>query len=108
RRAYEKAIELAPRTPLFYRHLSDCMKFAPGDRYLAAMESLEREAASLSGTARIDLHFALSKAYDDLGQFERALGHLLEGNALKRREIAYDEAATLAAFERMGEIFTPA
>ena len=108
RQAFEKAIEIAPRTPLFYRHLSDCMKVAPGDRHLAAMESLEREAASLPATARIDLHFALSKAYGDLGRFERALGHLLEGNALKRREIAYDEASTLATFERMREIFTPA
>jgi len=108
RRAFEKAVEIAPRMPLFYRHLSDCMKFARGDRYLAAMESLEREVASLSAAAQIDLHFALGKAYDDLGQFERALAHLLEGNALKRREIAYDEAATLAAFERMAKIFTPA
>jgi hypothetical protein len=38
---------------------------------------------------------------------ERALGHLLQGNRLKRGQIAYDEQTTLAAFDQPREIFTP-
>src|SRR5262249_20864916 len=55
----------------------------------------------------IDLGFALGKAYDDLGEHERSFNHLLASNALKRRRIVYDEAATLGTFARICEVFTP-
>ena len=38
------------------------------------------------------IHFALGKALEDVGDYPRAFEHLLQGNALKRREIDYDEA----------------
>src|SRR6516225_146922 len=52
------------------------------------------------------LHFALGKVYADLGQHERSFFHLIKGNALKRKQIVYDEAAALAQLERMREVFT--
>ena len=39
------------------------------------------------------IHFALGKALEDVGDYPRAFEHLLQGNALKRREVHYDEAA---------------
>ena len=72
------------------------------------MERLAQDMENLSSDERIDLHFALAKAYEDLGDRERLLRHLLEGNALKRKEIAYDEAATVALFDRIRAVFTPA
>src|SRR5262249_29730026 len=40
------------------------------------------------------------------GDHERSFRHLLEGNALKRQEIVYDEAATAGLFARIREVFT--
>ena len=51
--------------------------------------------ASLPIEDQRELHFALGKAYEDLEQRERSFRHLLEGNALKRREFVYDEPETL-------------
>jgi tetratricopeptide (TPR) repeat protein len=106
RHAHEKAIELAPR-PAFYRALAQLKRFAPGDEDLAALERLASKPASLSPEDRMELGFALGKAYRDLGDYERSLRHLLEANALQRQRIVYDEAARLGHFDRIREIFSP-
>ena len=54
------------------------------------------------------MHFSLGKAYADLGQNERSFRHFLVGNALKRRDTAYDEPAMLGFFDRVRAAFTPA
>jgi tetratricopeptide (TPR) repeat protein len=107
RHAYETAIELAPQKPGFYYGLAQMKRFAQGDTDLAAMEKLGLEPVSLSAEDRIQLGFALGKAYRDLGDHERSFRHLLEGNSLKRQEIVYDEAATAGLFARIREVFTP-
>lgn len=107
-RAYEKAIDLAPETVRYYRPLLDVRRVAADDRYLAAMEKLAQDMASFSSHDQQELHFALGKAYADLEQHERSFRHLLAGNALKRRDIAYDEQAILGFFDRVRAVFTQA
>jgi len=104
-RAYEKAIERAPNVGRFYRNLADCRQFVSGDPHLAAMEKLARDRASLPEEGQRQLLFALAKACADTGQYERSFGYLLEGNALKRRQIGYDEAKVLGTFARTSEVF---
>ena len=69
------------------------------------MQKLAREMASLSPDDQIELHFALAKAYEDLGEHEQSAHHLVKGNALKRQQINYDEVATLNLFRRIREAF---
>jgi tetratricopeptide (TPR) repeat protein len=104
RSACETAIMLSPRCGAYYLNLAHCARFDPAEPHLAAMEALAQDAAA-SEQDRIDLQFALGKAYSDLGEPERAFRHLLEANALKRKTLAYDEAATLGHLERIRLIF---
>ena len=53
------------------------------------------------------LHFALGKAYGDLEDHERSFRHLIEGNALKRQQTAYDEAGWRDLFGRIRGRFSP-
>ena len=106
RRAFEKAIELAPRRVLFYAGLAEMRRFAKGDRHLAAMKKLARDPATLGGEEQIQLHFVLGKAFADLAQHDRSFCQLLAGNTLKRQQINYDEAAVLAEFDRIRAVFT--
>jgi tetratricopeptide (TPR) repeat protein len=106
RLAYEEAISLAPKSGRFYRSLVKASRVVTKDHHLEAMERLARDIASLSITDQIELHFALGNAYTDLEQHDRSFSHLLEGNALKRRELGYDEATTLGVFDRMRAVFT--
>jgi tetratricopeptide (TPR) repeat protein len=106
RQAIETAVALAPQRAGIYRVLAELKRFTPGDPHLAAMEALAGEPAALSEHERIDLHFALGKAYGDIGDHARAFGHLAEGNASQRRQTVYDEAGRLAMFERVKAVFT--
>ena len=108
RATYERALAIAPRNPQLYFALSDTHRFAPGDPYLAAMETLAQGLAEMPAQDRIHLHFALGKAYDDCGAADLAFDHLSEGNRLKRASLAYDEAATLGWLARIRAAFTPA
>jgi hypothetical protein len=71
------------------------------------MEQLARDVESLYMEDRIELHFALGKAYEDLGKPEKTFDEWLAGNSLKRRQIAYDELGTLRQLESIREVFTP-
>jgi tetratricopeptide (TPR) repeat protein len=104
--AFQKAIERAPRNARFYRSLTGCKQISVDDPCLSAMEVLAEEMPTLSEEERIDLHFALGTAFAELGEPERSFPHLLEGNALKRRQIVYDEAAVLTSFERIQAAYT--
>ena len=104
--AYKKAINLAPRSPLFYFNLVATKQIAPGDPELLAMEKLV-DSKLVSINDRIYLHFALGKAYGDLKDHERSFQHLLEGNALQRRQLSYNDFAERILSERIREAFTP-
>ena len=102
----EQAIQLAPGTIKYRRYLGQLERYVAGDPRLAALEQLAQDTTLLSMDDRIELHFALGKAYEDLGQHAEAFRQLLDGNALKRRHLAYDEAATLGALDRVRTVFT--
>ena len=99
RRAIETAIDLAPTKPGFYRLLARLKVFAEGDPHLAALETLEKKAATLAPEEEADLRLALAKAYDDLGRWEGSFAQLTRSNAIRRGRIDYDEAGTLALIE---------
>jgi tetratricopeptide (TPR) repeat protein len=104
--ALERAVAIAPASPSYRRVLAQVKRFEAGDPQISAMEELLGNASSLSDAGRIDLHFALAKAYQDIGQQDRSLAHLLAGNSAKRRLVPYDEAATLGLMRRIESVFT--
>ena len=105
RAAFEKAVALAPRCPAHYLNLVHCDRVAPDDPHVAAMEALALEQDAFTDQERVDLEFALGKAYADIGQHARAFEHLIRGNARKRRMLVYDEAAVLGQLERTANVF---
>jgi tetratricopeptide (TPR) repeat protein len=106
-RAYEKALHFAPREAAIHLNLAYLRRFTADDRRLAALEKLAEDIAALDAKNQISLHFALGKAFNDLGQHERSFRHLREGNALKRAQLTYDEREMLMLFERIQTTLTP-
>jgi tetratricopeptide (TPR) repeat protein len=104
--AYLEALRLDPSISGVYVNLSDSKKFAPGDQHLSAMERLAAKTEGLSKTDRMQLDFALGKAYGDLKDYRRSFKHLLAGNAAKRAMIGYDEQSTFALFDKIETVFT--
>jgi tetratricopeptide (TPR) repeat protein len=105
--AYERALQLAPREAAIHLNLGYLRRFTAGDPRLAALEKLAEEMATLDAGNRVSLHFALGKAFADLGQHDRSFRHLRDGNALKRAQLKYNEKEVLGLFERIRVTFTP-
>ena len=101
---YERALALAPNTGWLYRRWAETAKVRPDDPTFVAMCGIDLDG--LPSDDRAQLHFALGKAYDDLDDYARAFKHFHAGNALRRSTLAYDEAATLAALERIRSAFS--
>ena len=102
---FERAVALAPKVAAFHRAMADVKHFEEGDPQLAALEELARDEASLAAKERIELHFALAKAYDDLQRYGLAFDHMKKGNTLKRASTIYDEKAELAAMTAISKAF---
>ena len=104
--AFEKALELVPREASIHLNLANMARFKAGDRRLPGLQKLLSEVESLDVDNQIAAQFAMGKALADLGQYRNAFRHLLKGNALKRRSIAYDEPQRLAMFENIRTTFS--
>lgn len=107
RQSFERAVALEPAQLEFHRSLAEAKKFEPDDRQFALLQQMARKSDRLSTDHRIELHFSLGKAYADLEQHELSFQHYNNGNALKRRQIEYDEAMTIGKLDRSEKVFTP-
>ena len=103
-KAFLEALRLDANIAGVYCNLADLKTFSSDDPHLAAMELLA-ERKGISQMDRIQLDFALGKAYADLKDYGRSFKHLLAGNVGKRATINYDETATLALFQRIEAVF---
>ena len=100
----ETAIQYGPNPSLYARlAFSTHMR---RDHSLAAMEALAEQTDALPLDQRADLHFALGKTNDDLGEWETSFRHFLAANAARRAQRPYDEAATMALFIAMETRFS--
>jgi tetratricopeptide (TPR) repeat protein len=104
--AYHEALRLDPDISGVYVNLADSKKFTAGDPHLVAMKALAAKTSGLSKTDRMQLDFALGKAYADVKDHARSFNHLSAGNAAKRATIAYDEQGTFALFDRITAAFS--
>jgi tetratricopeptide (TPR) repeat protein len=106
RRALEALIRVEPRRARAHFHLVRLKRMTRDDPQLGVLERLARERGAMGKKEAVDISFALGKAYDDIGECERAFARFAEGNALKRAGIVYDEAKTLAHLQRIAAAFT--
>jgi tetratricopeptide (TPR) repeat protein len=106
REAAERAVALAPREPLHFRQLGEVRKYVAGDSCLIALEALSKDEAALGIGKQIDLHFALAKAYADIGRTHDEFRRLLAGNRLKRSRVDYDETSVLDEIDRVQQVFS--
>jgi len=105
KKAYLEALRLNPHIGGVYCNLADLKTFKSDDPHLAAMERLAA-TQGISQNDRMQLDFALGKAYADLKNYPRSFKHLLAGNVGKRATIDYNETTTLGLFDRIAAVFT--
>jgi tetratricopeptide (TPR) repeat protein len=104
--AFDAATAAFPASATAWFNRADMGRFKPGDAAVARMEALLGPGGLQSPTDRMLLHFALGKAYLDLGDSARAFHHFDTGNAMKRPTFGYDSAATGQWLASIAETFS--
>jgi tetratricopeptide (TPR) repeat protein len=110
--SFERAIAVQPRLTSPYLSIVSARKVTDADRPLIErMESLLREDG-LTEQDRLNLHYGLGKAFDDLGRFEAAMQHFDEANRIaagrvRRTGRTLDRKQHVANIDRIIAAFTP-
>jgi tetratricopeptide (TPR) repeat protein len=85
---FQNAIEINPTNPEAHRNLSMLKQFKKNDPHILQMKSILSEK-NLDSSAGISLSFALSKAYEDLGDKNSQFKFLNNGSKLKKELLNY-------------------
>jgi tetratricopeptide (TPR) repeat protein len=104
--AYRKALEFRPSCGLAYWSLAHLKTFRFDDADIAAMQD-QLKRADISADDRVTLQFALGKADEDRGAYERSFEHYAKANAAMRLRIDYDIEGVASGVARNKAVFTP-
>ena len=96
-RCYRRVIDHRPGHAHVWLNYTKTRRFAGSDR--AEIEAAERVAERLDrepdpSLESGDVHFALGKMHDDLGDYDRAFEHFRRGNEILRRHTPFDPRET--------------
>ncbi|MDE1181861.1 tetratricopeptide repeat-containing sulfotransferase family protein [Paraburkholderia sp.] len=105
--AFDAALAAFPRSAQALAGRADVRKYQAGDPDFAALEAMLADGEHRPLPDRLTVHFALAKAYLDVGDNAKAFEHLDAGNRQKRATFDYDSAATSRWTQRIADIFTP-
>lgn len=103
--AYRKAVAINPAFSAGWLSLADSKIVRFSTSEIEEMENQLR-AAGASSQDRTNLHFALGKAYADLGSYEQSFNHLARGNAIRRLAIKHDPDMLTAFVSRCKQSLT--
>jgi tetratricopeptide (TPR) repeat protein len=95
----ERALALNPRLWRAHLTLAQLSRQSESDNHLARLGGLLERAPADDPEASLYLHLALEKELDDLGQYQRALAHLIEGKRAWRTRLDFTQEPDARIFE---------
>lgn len=98
------ALEIKPDYAVCYRNYSLVNTFKRDDAIILKMKEL-LSVGHLSENALMQLYFALSKAEHDLDNKELCINHLIQGNAIRKKYLAYDISQDEKLFASIKQFF---
>ncbi|HEY6578834.1 MAG TPA: sulfotransferase [Rhizomicrobium sp.] len=103
--AYRKAIECRGAFGAAWWCLANLKIFRFSDAERSAMQQ-QLNCGEVTADDRINLQFALGKAYEDLGAYDRSFEHYARGNAARRLRVDYDWDAIRSLLTLNKAVFT--
>jgi len=104
--AYRAAYAARPELGDAWWSLANMKTFRFDEQEMQRMHGLV-ESGELTRADEYNLCFALGKAHEDRGEFERSFDYYARGNRLKKAELRYDAERMQADFDRQKAFFTP-
>lgn len=87
---FKEMLKLNPKSTGADRLISRFTKYDENNNHFKDMLKREKMADSLSERAKINLYFALGKAYEDIKNFEKSFVFLKKANDLTNAQFKYD------------------
>ncbi len=104
-REYRKAIALKPDSGEAYWSMANLKVFRFEPEEVVAMEG-QLKRPDLPDGEVVHFHFALAKAREDAGDYDRAWAHYDSGNRRKRPLVSYDPVGFETRHEQIVEVFS--
>ena len=99
-----KAISLDPKFTQADKIISQSTKYVSNNEHFLQMKS-KIVTADLNKNQKLNLHFALAKAYEDIGNLDQSYVELEAGNLLRREIVQYSIDEEILLFENIKKIF---
>lgn len=102
---YRSCLALRPDSGEIYWSLANLKTYPLTAIDIEAMACAVAKNEHLSDSSRMHFYFALAKAREDTGEFDRAWQYYQRGNQLQRQQQRYDSRRTMARFDNVIETF---
>lgn len=103
--SYGECMRQRPEFGETYWSLANLKTYRFDDSMVADME-VRVEAGGLTAQSQVNFLFALAKAHEDRGDFERAWHYYEDGNRKQRAQVSYDPVQTESMNDRLLEVFS--
>ena len=101
---FEKVLELKPNHPAALRTYGVDHKYAYGDKFFTILNTESANLTGMEPMEQLQIHFALGKAFDDVGELATAFRHYAVGGQKKRKIDIYNEQSSARMFEIMKKL----
>ena len=102
---FKKCLEINPKFTRADRNISIALKYEINNPHINEMEQ-KLSSSELQEVLKIDLYFALGKAYDDINNIPEAIKNYKSGNKLKRQFIKYNIKDDINLFNNIKSYFS--
>ena len=103
--AYRRCLELQPDFGEAFWSLANLKTYHFAETEIAVMRE-RLDSGDPGETSRINFLFALAKAFEDRGDYQRAWRYYTEGNARQRQQVYYDPVQTEVLNDQLTAFFT--
>ena len=100
----EESINIYPQFYKAHRAISRIKKYSKKDNHINILEDLLKNL-NLANTDKIELSFALGKAYDDIKNFDKAFSYYEIGNKLRNEDVNFKSEREILEFELIKDFF---
>jgi tetratricopeptide (TPR) repeat protein len=101
---YDRVIALNPNDYEAYKNRSELRTQTPDRNHVSELERLVAQNIP-DWRAEVQLHHALAKEYEDLGEYDQAFRSLQRGASARRKHLKYDVAIDVATVDSIIETY---
>ncbi len=107
RQMIARALDLKPDNPAAIRTYGADHKYVYGDDNYRRLNYVAANFSKFNTQEQVNLHYALAKAAEDVGELDTAFRHYAIGGEKKRRSMKYNEQESARLYELIPKVVTP-